>query len=46
MNIIVGGTMMFILARDIGDAFITSDVETGDLRRFLSEQCAAGGVTR
>lgn len=32
------GQMKFILVRDIGAAFVSSDVETDDLRTFLSEE--------
>lgn len=35
------GTMVFILARKIGDAFITDDVDPDDLREFLSTKTRA-----
>jgi 3-dehydroquinate synthase len=35
------GKMTFILARAIGDAFITRDIAVGDLERLLAEECAA-----
>ena len=34
---VVDGTLRFILARDIGDAFITSDVDISTVRSVLSE---------
>jgi 3-dehydroquinate synthetase len=34
-----GGRLTFILARDIGEAFITRDVAIDDLKRLLSEEC-------
>jgi len=38
---VVDGRLTFILARGIGESFITRDVETGDLKRFLSAYEAA-----
>lgn len=35
---VVDGTLTFILARGIGDAFITQDVATGDLLAFMKDQ--------
>ncbi|MFP3920763.1 MAG: 3-dehydroquinate synthase [Dichotomicrobium sp.] len=34
-----GGKLTFILARDIGEAFIARDVDTDNLKRLLSEEC-------
>ncbi len=34
-----GGRLTFILAREIGEAFITRDVAIDDLKRLLSEEC-------
>ena len=34
-----GGRLTFILARDIGEAFITRDVAIDDVKRLLSEEC-------
>ncbi|NTZ42062.1 3-dehydroquinate synthase [Altererythrobacter sp. SALINAS58] len=36
-----GGTLPFILLRDIGNAFVTKDVELSDVARFLDEQLQA-----
>ena len=38
---VVDGKLTFILARGIGESFITRDIDTGDLQRFLSEREAA-----
>lgn len=35
-----GGRMTFVLARGIGDAFLTQDVDTGRLDDFLRQRCA------
>ncbi len=34
-----GGTLTFILAREIGDTFISRDIDTEDLKRLLAEEC-------
>lgn len=34
-----GGRLTFVLARGVGDAFLTQDVEMGLLGRFLSQRC-------
>jgi len=36
---VAGGRLTFILARDIGEAFITRDVAIDDVQRLLSEEC-------
>jgi 3-dehydroquinate synthase len=36
---VAGGRLTFILARDIGEAFITRDVAIDDLKRLLREEC-------
>lgn len=36
-----GGRLTFVLARDIGDAFITRDVSHDDLKRLLAKECRA-----
>jgi 3-dehydroquinate synthase len=35
-----GGRMTFVLARGVGDAFLTQDVDLGRLERFLGPRCA------
>jgi 3-dehydroquinate synthase len=39
---VVSGTLRFIMARGIGEAFVTSDVDLGIVRGVLSEALAAG----
>ena len=35
-----GGRMTFVLARGMGDAFLTQDVDLGALEDFLGRRCA------
>ncbi len=37
---VAAGKMTFILARDIGDSFITRDISLDDLETYLTKQCA------
>jgi 3-dehydroquinate synthetase len=34
------GRLTFILARSVGQAFVASDVDAGEVRAFLAEQLA------